>query len=427
MNHMIRQRTGYNVAESANTKSKPIAATSTMKKIMADHFLGLDRARKEGTEKIAWCTSVGPAELLHAMGFEVYFPENHAAMLGATRMATDLIPAANAMGYSPDICSYLTADIGSYVKGVTPLTKAYGIERVPKADVLVYNTNQCRDVQDWFAYYAREWNVPLVGIHTHRNIKAVEDYHISDLVSQIKDMIPVLETVSGNRFDMERLREVVGLSLECTKLWREVLECGAAIPAPLTFFDATIHMGPAVVLRGLPQAVDYYRLLLEELRQRIKHNVPAIDEETHRIYWDGMPIWGKLRDLSAQFASLKTNVVASTYCNSWIFDAFDPACPFESMARAYTELFIVRDDSFKEAYMETWIKRFSIDGIIFHDAKTCPNNSNSRYMMPQRMRDKMRLPVLVVNGDLNDLRCYSEEQARTNIEAFVEQLDEKVR
>lgn len=289
---------GFNVAESAITKSKPIAATSTMKKIMADHFLGLDRARKEGTRKIAWCTSVGPAELLHAMGFEVYFPENHAAMLGATRMATDLIPAANAMGYSPDICSYLTADIGSYVKGVTPLTKAYGIERVPRADVLVYNTNQCRDVQDWFAYYAREWNVPLVGIHTHRNIKAVEDYHINDLVSQVKDMIPVLETVSGNRFDMERLREVVGLSLECTKLWREVLECGAAMPAPLTFFDATIHMGPAVVLRGLPQAVDYYRLLLEELRQRINDNVAAIDEETHRIYWDGMPIWGKLRDLA---------------------------------------------------------------------------------------------------------------------------------
>ena len=97
------------------------------------------------------------------------------------------------------------------------------------------------------------------------------------------------------------------------------------------------------------------------------------------------------------------------------------------MARAYTELFIVRDDSYKEAYMEAWIKKFSIDGIIFHDAKTCPNNSNSRYMMPQRMRDRLNLPVLVVNGDLNDMRCYSEEQARTNIEAFVEQLDEKVR
>jgi len=412
------------MAEQETRSRKSIAATSHMKKLMADHFLSLDRAKKEGNRKVAWCTSVGPAELLHAMGFLVYFPENHGAMLGATRMATDVIPIANAIGYSPDICSYLTADVGAYLKKITPLTKAYGIESIPKADVLVYNTNQCRDVQDWFSFYAREWNVPVVGIHTHRNVGSVDEYHVADIVEQMKALIPTLEEVSGNRFDIDRLREVVGLSLDCTRLWRQVLECGAAKPAPLTFFDATIHMAPAVVLRGLPEAVDYYQLLLRELRERIDNKVPAIEGERNRIYWDGMPVWGKLRDLSDLFSSLRTNVVASTYCNSWIFDAFDPARPFESMAQAYTELFIVRDESYKEAYMDKWIRNFSIDGVIFHDARTCPNNSNSRYCMPQRMSDRLSVPTLVINGDLNDLRCYSEEQAKTNIEAFIEQLDQ---
>ncbi len=404
---------------------RPIAATSLMKKLMSDHFLSLDKAKKEGTSKVAWCTSVGPAELLHAMGFQVYYPENHGALLGATRMATDFIPAANAIGYSPDICSYLTSDVGAYLKGMTPLTKAYGIQSIPKADVLVYNTNQCRDVQDWFSFYAREWNVPLIGVHTHRNVGSIENYHIADLVEQMKAMIPTLEQVSGNRFDIDRLREVVALSLECTKLWRQVLEYGAVRPAPLTFFDATIHMAPAVVLRGLPEAVEYYKVLLKELAERVEQKIEAVPGERHRVYWDGMPIWGKLRDLSELFLSLKTSIIASTYCNSWIFDAFDPAEPFESMAQAYTELFIVRDESYKEAYMDQWIKDFQIDGVIYHDARTCPNNSNSRYSMPQRMRERLSLPVLVINGDLNDLRCYSEEQAKTNIEAFIEQLDEK--
>ncbi|MFH1113191.1 MAG: 2-hydroxyacyl-CoA dehydratase family protein [Pseudomonadota bacterium] len=413
------------MSENKKTSRKGIAAVSQMKTLMSEHFMSLDRAKKEGSPKVAWCTSVGPAELLHAMGFLVYYPENHGALLGATRMASDLIPFANSVGYSPDICSYLTSDVGSYLKGVTPLTKGYGLESVPKADILVYNTNQCRDVQDWFAFYAREWDVPLAGIHTHRTIQAVEDYHVTDIVAQIKDMIPVLEKVSGNRFDMDRLRETVRLSKECTVLWKKVLACGAAIPAPLTFFDATIHMAPAVVLRGLPEAVQYYELLLEELHDRIAHKVAAVENERHRIYWDGMPIWGKLRDLSQQFMSLNTNIVASTYCNSWIFDAFDHEEPFESMARAYTELFIVRDESYKEAYMDAWIKEFSVDGVIFHDAKTCPNNSNSRYGMPQRMAKRLNVPTLVINGDLNDLRCYSEEQTKTNIEAFIEQLEEK--
>ncbi len=105
------------MAEEKKIERKPIKAAAQMGKIMADYFYELDDAAKTGSRKIAWCTSVGPAEILRAMGFLVHFPENHGAMLGATRMATDLIPKANAIGYSPEICSYLTADVGSYLKG----------------------------------------------------------------------------------------------------------------------------------------------------------------------------------------------------------------------------------------------------------------------------------------------------------------------
>jgi benzoyl-CoA reductase/2-hydroxyglutaryl-CoA dehydratase subunit BcrC/BadD/HgdB len=116
--------------------------------------------------------------------------------------------------------------------------------------------------------------------------------------------------------------------------------------------------------------------------------------------------------------------VVSTYCNSWIFSAFDERRPFESLAQAYTEMFINRAESVKERYIEDMVDRFQVDGIVFHDARTCPNNSNSRYGMAQRLEKRLDIPCLVINGDLNDLRCYSEEQTRTNIEAFIEQLEE---
>ena len=124
--------------------------------------------------------------------------------------------------------------------------------------------------------------------------------------------------------------------------------------------------------------------------------------------------------------SQKTCIVASTYCNSWIFSAFDPDRPLESMARAYLEIFIARDDDYKEAYIERMFDLFAFDGLIYHDAKTCPNNTNSRYGLPQRLEKKLGLPSLTIYGDLNDLRCFSEEQTVTNIEAFIEQLDERL-
>jgi benzoyl-CoA reductase/2-hydroxyglutaryl-CoA dehydratase subunit BcrC/BadD/HgdB len=404
---------------------KKIRSSGPMRDLMAEYFKELDEAAK-GDGKVAWCTSVGPAELLRAFGFRVYFPENHGALLGATRMAADLIPAANAAGYSPDICSYLTSDVGSYLKKQTPLTKAYGMESVPKPDVLVYNTNQCRDVQEWFSFYKREYKAPLIGIDTPRGIDEITPDHMESLIRQHKALIPTLEKVSGVKFDIDRLREVVASSHRCTELWKGVLRIAENKPSPITFFDATIHMGPAVVLRGDERAEAYYKILLEELGERVKNNDGAVDGEAFRFYWEGMPIWGKLRENAEFFITHKGCVVASTYCNSWIFEALANEDPFEGMARAYTEIFIVRSESFKERYMESMIRDYQIDGIIYHDSKTCPNNSNNRYGLPVRLVNRLGVPYVVINGDLNDLRLYSEEQARTQFEALVEQLRERV-
>ena len=399
---------------------KKIAATKAMKGVMDAYFNSL-MGPDAGKQKIAYCTSVGPAELLRALGFNVYFPENYGAMLGSSRMATDMIPFANARGYSPDICSYLTSDIGSYLKGEGPFQKM-GFAGPPRADVLVYNTNQCRDVKDWFEFYGREWNVPCLGVHTPRGIGDLDFPIIETVTKQIEALVKPLEEIAGSCLDMDRLKEVVGLSRTCTELWKAVLHTAANIPAPLSFFDGTIQMGPAVVLRGTQEAIDYYNILLPELQQRIADGVGAVDGEKHRIYWEGMPVWGKLKNLAVQFISLQTAVVASTYCNSWVFEDLDPDKPFESMARAYSNLFICRSDKPKEEYIERMVDDFKVDGILYHNAKTCPNNSNSSYNMPQRLQEKTGKPFLIVDGDLNDLRLYSEEQTRTNIEAFVEQL-----
>lgn len=404
----------------AGTERKDFEATKKLRGVMGKYFTELAQGPEQG-KKTAWCTSVGPAELLRALGFNVYFPENHGAMLGASRMAADLIPLANARGFSPDICSYLTSDIGSFLKNESPLQKM-NLPGPPKADVLVYNTNQCRDVKDWFQFYAREWNVPCLGIHTPRSIGEVDQPMADYVAKQIRDLVEPLQRVAGAKLSADRLEETVARSRQCTLLWKAVLETAANVPSPLTFFDGTIQMGPAVVLRGGSEAIAYYEGLLAELKQRIAEGVAGVPGEKLRVYWEGMPVWGKLRDLANQMLDLKICVVASTYCNSWIFEALDPADPYCSMARAYSSIFICRSEDAKEKYIEEMVERFRIDGILYHESKTCPNNSNNHYGMPQRLQKRLGNPYVVIHGDLNDLRLYSEEQSRTKIEAFAEQL-----
>lgn len=395
-----------------------IRSTQILRKLMKDYFVSFEHA-----PKIAWCTSAGPAELLRSFGFEVYFPENHGALLGATRQAGDHISSTINLGYSGDICSYLTSDIGSYLNKRTPLQDHYGLKGIPQPDLIVYNTNQCREVQDWFNFFAKEFDCPAIGIFPPRHVDEVTAAEITDVSEQFRAMIPFCEKASGQKFDIDRFRNTLRLSSEASRLWKEVLATAKNSPAPISFFDGTIHMGPIVVLRGTQTAIDYYQGLLNELSENVAIKKGIVDDEQSRIFWDGMPIWGKLRSLSDLFIQNNSIVVASTYCNSWVFDAFDEKDPFMSSAKAYTEIFINRSENAKMKMLKQMADEFHVDGMIFHDAKTCFNNSNTRFGLPLRFYKEYGIPVLVVEGDLCDLRFFSEGQTTTKIETFIEQLE----
>lgn len=398
-----------------------ISATMQMKELMLNYFQRLDDFAISEKKKVAWCTSVGPAELLRSFDFEVYFPENHGALLGATRTAGTYIPDTVKIGYSGDICSYLTSDIGAYLNKKTPLIDHYGMKGIPKPDIIVYNTNQCREVQEWFTWFANEMKCPVAGVHPPRHLDEVGKEDIENVSTQFKNLIPACEITSGKKFDIDKFRNTVRLSREAAILWRKVLETSKNHPAPLSFFDGCIHMGPIVVLRGTQEAVDYYKLLYNELAGYVTKGKGFTDNESCRIFWDGMPIWGKLRMMSDLFANNNANVVASTYCNSWVFDTMDEKKPFESTALAYNQIFINRSEKAKIRMLTDMVKEYQVDGIIFHDARTCFNNSNARFGMPQRMQSD-GIPSMIIEGDLCDLRFFSEGQTITKIESFIEQL-----
>ncbi len=408
-------------------KRVPIKAQGQLRTLMSEYFHGLDDAAKDPDRSVAWCTSVGPCEILTAFGFDVHFPENHGALLGAKKISHELIPRAVGAGYCAESCSYMNSDIGSALANQSPLKEIYGIDGPPKPDLLVYNTNQCREVQDWFGFFGRRESVPVLGICPPTYLGNITGDHVSFVRTQLVQLIKDIEERFDLKLDMDRLKEVVALSSRASSLWREVLDMARVRPAPLTFWDGLFHMSPVILMRGSQTAIDYYDLLLNELIERAYAHTAAVPGEQFRIYWEGMPIWPKVRELSEKFFDLNALVAASTYCNSWAFEQYDGGDPLNWMARTSTEIFINRNENAKQDFLVEMFDRFAIDGIIFHNARTCPNNTNSRFGMAQRLRDELQMPALVIDGDLSDLRFFSTAQTMTNIEAFIEQLGELMR
>ncbi len=400
-----------------------IRAAGRLRALLREYFLDLDGAARDPDRRVAWCTSVGPCEILAAFGFATYFPENHGALLGVRRLSHELIPRAAGIGYCAETCSYMNSDIGCALAGRSPLRDIYGIAGPPTPSLLAYSTNQCREVQDWFQFFGRRHDAPVLGVCPPRYLHEVTPAHVGLVRTQLAALIAEIETRFGLRLDPSRLEEAVDLSSRASVLWGRVLDTARRRPSPLTFWDGAVHMAPVVLLRGSRTAIEYYELLLAEMNERVEAGTGAVPDERWRVYWEGMPVWPRLRELSERFLSLRTSVVASTYCNSWVFEPYAGGDPLEWMARTSIEVFINRDEPWKQRFLEDMLGRFGVDGVIFHNARTCPNNTNSRVGMPQRLRERLDMPVLVIDGDLSDLRFFSTAQTMTNIEAFVEQLE----
>jgi len=408
----------------ATVKRVEIQAQQRLKSLMREYFLDLDAAARDPQRRVAWCTSVGPCEILAAFGFATYFPENHGALLGVKKVSQQYIPYAVGVGYCAESCSYMNSDIGAALRGYSPLQEVYGIAGPPTPDLLVYSTNQCREVQDWWGFFGERHHAPVMGICPPTHLGEITRRHVDFVRHELLRLIERIEARFGLELDWDLLREATALSSRASTLWRDVLETARTRPSPLTFWDGLIHMAPVILMRGSQAAVTYYEELLAEMQERARDAVAAVPGEQLRLYWEGMPIWPRVRDLSEKFFDLKAAVVASTYCNSWAFEEYDGGDPLEWMARTSIRIFINRDEATKQAFLLETYRRFEVDGIVFHNARTCPNNTNSRFGMAQRLRDQHGIPALVIDGDLSDVRFFSTAQTMTNLEAFAEQLHE---
>ena len=394
----------------------PLKCSGRLKEIMTRHYL-LARFAK-GARPVAWVSSGAPVELLRVFDFYTVYPENHGALCGAQRLGPEICRAAEEGGYNQDLCSYARIDLGHALSGKTP------VGRLPRPDLLFCSNNICQTVMYWYKELAHLWKIPLILFDTPFNFQGLDQDDLAYLTGQIEEMIPRLEEISGREFSEPRFQEVIGLARESALMWGRVLATLKARPAPATIFDAFVHLAPIVSLRGLPVALDYYATLLKELEERAAQGVAAVVGEKKRLMWDNIAIWYKVRELAELFAEHGCNFVAATYTNAWAetIHLLDRARPLESLARAYSLVILNNNLGHRLELMSDMAREYAVDGLVIHSARSCKPYSVGQYDIKRLMMDRLDLPSVVIEADITDFRNFSEEQARTRIEAFFETL-----
>lgn len=392
----------------------PLESARKLKELMSVHYFQGRFA--DGAVPVAWVTSGFPVEILRPLGFHAVYPENHGAICGVQRIVPELSDAAEAEGYSRDLCSYARGDLGSVLTGRTP------VGRLPRPDLLACCTNICQTVLYWYRALAEHLRVPLVLVDTPYVYGEAKPHHVTYVKDQLQELVRVAERVSGRRAEPEALARVAALAREGTDLWGECLAMGRHRPAPWTGIDGFFHMAPIVSLRGTEACNAYYRLLRDELADRVRRGVGGIREERHRLLWDNLPIWFWVRPLSTLLASRGFNFVCTSYTNAWAEagSRIDPADPVGSAAAAYTHVILNQDLRNRLAVLERLARDYSVDGLVLHSDRSCKPYSIGQVDLKERLQAELGVRVLLLEADHGDPRAFAAEQAENRLTAYME-------
>jgi benzoyl-CoA reductase/2-hydroxyglutaryl-CoA dehydratase subunit BcrC/BadD/HgdB len=394
---------------------KGLAANQRLQKTIRNQVL-LTRAMKAFRRPVAWVTSGSPVELMLAAGITPFYPENHAAICSARNMAADLASVAEGQGYSRDLCSYFRIDVGSQLSGRTPLGKI-----VPPDLVLVSN-NICGTVQNWFRVTAEHYGVPFFFLDTPFSEGIPPESDLLYVREQMVEIAAAAGKIGGRRVTEDRLAAVVKRSREALELWRAVLHTATARPAPFSSFDAFIHMAPIVSMRGTRRAVRYYRKLLEEVEARRAAGVAAVPGERSRVVWDNIAIWPAHREMKRFFKESKVALVGDTYTQAWTVEHLDPADPFSSLARAYTDIILNHGAPHRVDVLERMVREFGADGFILHSNRSCKRYSLGQLGVKKAVTNLTGTLGVVIEADMADPRAVSFETIKQRLEPFFEIL-----
>ena len=391
-----------------------------MKDIMTVYYMEAKSARIS-RRKVAWITSGGPVEPLIAMDVIPVYPENHGAMIGASKMGAELCEKAESMGYSSDLCSYARSDIACAAINGGP------ISGLPRPDMLVCCNNICGTVMKWYEIQARYFNVPLFIFDTPFCHVGYTQEARKYVRRQLDEYVIFLEQACGRKMDHDRLKVVGKLSVEGQRLWQAVLDMAVNRPAPMTAFDAFYHLALIVTLRGTPLVVDYYTQLLEKMRDRVAKGIGAIPNEKYRLLWDNIPIWPRTRWLSEKLASHNACLVADTYTSAWCgtLKYIDENNFFESMAEAYTRIYLNIGIDEMARIVLALVDKYKVDGFLMHSNRSCKPYSLGQYDIRMIVEKERDIPCLIIEADMVDERSFSESQVSTRIDAFMEIIKER--
>jgi benzoyl-CoA reductase subunit B len=395
------------------------------RQLMAAWMGELGRAEAEGVPTGALMISGNCVELLRACHVLPMFPEVTALQNAIRKKSLPLILKAEQVGYSSDNCAYVKADIGLFLDGgMGPGTP------IPFPTITVCNYVGCNVYVKWFEHLAdlsgsRLFVLDVPFVRTAEPNPADVRY----VVSQLEELIGLCESITGRKFDIDYLREILAHAARAEAGYARCKHLTRHHPAPFdAYFDSINMMGPINVLRGTPEAAHFFDEAVTEFEGLVSQKLGPLSQERFRTVVEGPPPYAYYKSFRNLFTRWGAVAVQSTYSTvggiwEWGF-RHDPRRPLESIAEQMLyENLTNRSITARYDQIRRYVEEWEADALVIHSIKSCRLFSAGQGDMRDYFTRELGVPTLLVESDLEDPRYDAEAQVSNRIDAFFEALE----
>jgi benzoyl-CoA reductase subunit B len=405
------------------------------KDMIAKHFKRLSNAKEMGKKVVYTFVPGNLNELIWSFDMLPVHPEINALQSAMRKLSSGYVIEAEKFGHSEDVCTYVKCDIGMMKKGNIGPTG----EKLPEPDLLLLSYTGCFTFMKWFELLKQEYDCPVAMLHVPYQAEGKKTPEMIEYVSkQLRDeVIPLMEKVSGNRFDEERLGTFMTSSARAEEDLVAVWDSAKNKPSPIdAYFGGVYYIGPMFsAFRGLDVCEEYYKTLRREVEARVDQNLGPVTpdgqmtEERYRLVVEGPPNWTSFRDFWKMFYDEGAVVVNSTYTKvGGVYDTgfrHDAERPLESMAEYCAGCYTNLNLPTRIEYLEKSINDYSADGFLINSIKSCNSFSAGQLLILRELEKRTGKAGGFIESDLVDPRYFSAANIKNRLESYFQMIDAK--
>jgi benzoyl-CoA reductase/2-hydroxyglutaryl-CoA dehydratase subunit BcrC/BadD/HgdB len=389
-------------------------------------LLTLVLARDEG-KKIVHTAVVAPPEKCMAATLtskDIYCGEPGwilAVVLGGIlgKIAPVLeVAERHALTASGDHCSLNKIRLGMYLLGI-----------VPKPDLYTTFSVLCDDGPKVEDLVCELFGIPVSYVQacqdqepeTYPEISYRQWHYLADSFKRDNEKF---YEVTGFEIPEEVMNEAVEWRRKLAVPYVKLLKLMENDPQPLSQAD----MGLLYALLQMPvlereRAISAMETLCGEIEQRVKEGVGVVEKGAPRVIIPGMPsLVDPAFTRMIEQLGLAIPVVEFSFVPKTRRPLPNPTDSTEVWARRFLatnpfQVYTCRVEKIIEA-----CKTLDIDGLLWLNHHSCRPGATDAMILKTAVRERLGLPMIVLDSDTYDHRYYSSTQLKTIIESFAEML-----